>query len=174
MSNLSFDFAPRGDADISEDGLYRYTLTRHLSGVGPPLWFVMLNPSTADASEDDPTLRRCIGFGRAFDRIRIHVVNLFAFRTPYPKELKAARARGVDVIGPRNHQVFDALAGDGTVVCAWGPPAWPFVRERAREVVGRLERRGVGLLCLGTSKDGSPRHPLMLPGAATLQPWRLP
>ena len=169
MSNLAFDFAARGSAELSPCGLYRYTLTRHLTGTGAPLVFVMLNPSTADADQDDPTLRRCIGFGRAFDRCRIHVVNLFAYRTPYPTELKRAYTTGIDVVGPRNGQALDALSG--TVVCAWGPPAWPFVRERARAVAEQLTRRGVPLFCLGRAKDGSPRHPLMLPSAATLEPW---
>lgn len=169
---LTFPFAERGSADISPCGLYRYTLTRHLTGSGEPLVFVMLNPSSADANDDDPTLRRCIGFGRAFGRCRIHVVNLFAYRTPYTKELKRAHASGVDVVGPRNGQALDALAG--TVVCAWGPPAWPFVRERAHAVAAQLTSRGVPLLCLGRSKDGSPRHPLMLPGASPLEPWSLP
>lgn len=172
MTNLAFDFAARGDAEISPCGRYRYTLVRHLSGAGEPLCFVMLNPSTADASEDDPTLRRCIGFGRALGRCRIHVVNLFAFRTPYPDVLKNAHLLGTDIVGPRNGQVLDEL--QGTIVCAWGPPKWPFVRERARVVVEHLQRRGAPLLCLGTAKDGSPRHPLMLPGAATLEPWRMP
>ena len=169
VSNLAFNFAARGAVDVSPCGLYRYTLTRYLSGAGEPLVFVMLNPSTADANEDDSTLRRCIGFGRAFGRSRIHVVNIFAYRTPYPKELKRAYTAGIDVVGPRNGQVPDVLAG--TVVCAWGPPAWPFVRERARVVAEQLARRGVPLLCLGRAKDGSPRHPLMLPSAAALEPW---
>lgn len=172
MSNLSFDFAARGAADISPCGLYRYTLTREIGGRGMPLVFVMLNPSTADASQDDPTLRRCIGFGRAFNRSRIHVVNLFSFRTPYLEELLDAHKRGVDVVGPRGDDVFGTLPG--TVVCAWGPPKWSFVRERARAVAARIAARDIPLFCLGTSKDGSPRHPLMLPGRATLTPWRAP
>ncbi len=172
MSTLSFGFASRGAADISPCGKYRYRLTRTLSGPGMPLVFVMLNPSTADASIDDPTIRRCIGFGDRFGRSGIHVVNLFAFRTPYPEELRDARQRGEDVVGPRGDQVLDALPG--TVVCAWGPPKWPFVRERAREVAERITARGLPLFCLGTSKDGSPRHPLMLRNDAALTEWRMP
>lgn len=174
MTNLAFDFAARGGADVSPCGRYRYTLDREIGGRGMPLVFVMLNPSTANAHEDDPTLRRCIGFGRSLDRCRIRVVNLFAFRTPYPKELREAHQRGIDIVGPRNDQVLDALPG--TIVCAWGPPKWPFVRDRdrARAVAGRLAARELPLFCLGTSKDGSPRHPLMLPGDAVLQPWSPP
>ena len=169
MSTLSFDFAARGTADLSPCGRYRYRLTRNLTGSGMPLLFVMLNPSTADANVDDPTIRRCIGFGERMGRSAIHVLNLFSFRTPYPDVLRDAHKSGVDIVGPRGNDVLDALAG--TVVCAWGPPKWPFVRERAMAVAERIIARGLPIFCLGTSKDGSPRHPLMLRGDAALQPW---
>lgn len=175
MTPMAFPFADRGAADISPCGKYRYRLARPLSGgPGLPLIFVMLNPSTADASIDDPTIRRCIGFGERMGRCRIEVVNLFSFRTPYPEELRDAQRRGEDIIGPRGDQALDALhALPATVICAWGPPKWPFVRERARAVADRVARR-IPLYCLGTSKDGSPRHPLMLRGDAPLTEWSLP
>lgn len=105
-------------------------------------------------------------------RALLDVVDVPLDRTPYPEKLKRAHAEGVDVVGPRNAQVLDELPG--TVVCAWGPPAWPFVRARAREVVEQLARRDVPLFCLGRSKDGWPRHPLMLSSAAALEPWSMP
>lgn len=169
MTTLPFDFAKTGSAQLSPCGLYRYTLDREVGGPGMPLCFVMLNPSTADASVDDPTLRRCIGFARSMGRSRVRVVNLFAFRTPYPEELKAALARGVDIVGLENDRALATLPG--TIVCAWGPPKWPFVRARIAAVVKVLEATGLPLFCLGTAKDGSPRHPLMLPAAASLTPW---
>lgn len=172
MTNMAFPFADRGTADLSPCRKYRYRLTRTLTGPGMPLVFVMLNPSTADASIDDPTIRRCIGFGDRLGRSGIHVINLFAFRTPYPEELRDAQRHGEDIVGPRGDQVLDAIPG--TVICAWGPPKWPFVRERARKVAERITARRLPLFCLGTSKDGSPRHPLMLRNDATLTEWRIP
>lgn len=172
MTNLAFPFAVHGTADISPCGRYRYRLTRTLTGPGLPLVFVMLNPSTADSSVDDPTIRRCIGFAERMGRSGIHVVNLFSFRTPYPEELRDAHRNGVQIVGPRGDKVLDALPG--TVICAWGPPKWPFVRERARVVAERITARGIPLYCLGTAKDGSPRHPLMLRGDAPLTEWSMP
>lgn len=126
----------------------------------------------ADASIDDPTIRRCIGFGERLGRSAVEVVNLFSFRTPYPSELRDAFRAGKDIVGPCGDQAIDVLPG--TVVCAWGPPKWPFVRERARVVAERITARGIPLYCLGTAKDGSPRHPLMLRNDATLTEWRMP
>lgn len=159
----------RNICDMSPCGVYRYRLTRHLGGDSVPLVFVMLNPSDADSQIDDPTWRRCIGFGRRLDSESVTAINLYPFRTPYPEKLRDAWNDGVDIIGPRGDQPLDALAG--TIVCAWGPPKWPFVRDRARAVAALLTRREYTLWCLGTSKDGSPRHPLMLRSDAALIPW---
>lgn len=172
MTNLAFDFASRGAALITPCGRYRYVLERTLPGVGGTICFVMLNPSDADASDDDPTLRRCIGFGRSLGYSRLRVVNLFAFRTPYPARLKAAHDECVDVVGPENESHLRGLPG--TIVCAWGPPKWDFVRARIATVVKLLEASKDPVYCLGTAKDGSPRHPLMLPARAELAPWRMP
>jgi hypothetical protein len=171
MSNLSLfeDDSASNVCDMSPCSVYRYRLSRHLGGSLPPLVFVMLNPSTADAIVPDPTWTRCLGFGRRFDRESVIAVNLFPFRTPYPETLRDAQKAGVDIIGPRGNQPLTDIAG--TIVCAWGPPKWPFVRERARDVASLLTRSGHTLFCLGTAKDGSPRHPLMMPNNSILTPW---
>lgn len=169
---MTLSLFPRNVCDMSPCGVYRYRLTRYLGGFGPPMVFVMLNPSTADMQEDDPTWTRCIGFGRRFNRECVVAMNLYPFRTPYPEELRDAHRRGVDIIGPRGDQPLDNLVGH--VVCAWGPPKWPFIRDRIRDIVSLLKRRGHTLYCLGTSKDGSPRHPLMLRNDAQLMPWEAP
>ena len=75
-------------AEISPCGLYRYSLTRKWEAWKGTVNFIMLNPSTADAQEDDPTIRRCIGFAKAWGYGGIVVTNLFAYRATNPKELK--------------------------------------------------------------------------------------
>lgn len=156
-------------AHISGDGVYRYGLWRHW-GPGPSLSFVMLNPSTADAALDDPTIRRCTGFARTLGHDGINVVNLYAFRATNPAELRTA----VDPHGPENEawlrgRLEAARHGATTIVVAWG--AWlpddhaaPTFRNLAREV-------GVTLRCLGRTKEGQPRHPLYLKGDSPLTEW---
>src|SRR5712664_2208515 len=85
-------------AGFSCCGLYRYWLRRHWDAELPPVCFVMLNPSTADAERDDPTIRRCCGFSRRWGYGGIVVVNLYAFRTSDPCCLRNA----VHPVGPEN------------------------------------------------------------------------
>lgn len=166
----------KGGAYISPCNQYRYTLERTIVDrewrTDRAVCFVMLNPSTADASQDDPTIRRCVGFARRLEREHLRVVNLYAYRTPYPAELKRAHVSGVDIIGPENDSVLAHLPG--IIVCAWGPPKWDFVNRRISDVLRILGRRGDPLYCLGVAKDGSPRHPLMLRNDAELSIWTPP
>lgn len=147
-------------AVLSPDGVYRYRLWRIWDQDRAPTAFVMLNPSTADASIDDPTIRRCVGFARSWGAGGVVVVNLYAFRATDPADLLAAEARGVDVIGPDNdahiRTVFSAVDG---VVFAWGAtPVGPGVARRVRDALPP----GVEVSCLGVTKHGHPRHPLYL------------
>lgn len=155
-------------AVISECGTYRYTLHRRipcaLRWVRPCL-FVMLNPSIADATLDDPTIRRCIGFAKAWSCTSLTVVNLFALRATDPKAL-AAHA---DPIGPENDRhITEQLQAHalGIVIAAWGAHA--FAQKRAREFAASVS----GVQCLGVTKDGSPRHPLYV--KADQQPIQWP
>lgn len=149
-----------GQAVISADGAYRYQLRRRWQSGASVVAFVMLNPSTADARLDDPTIRRCTGFASAWGHDALVVVNLFAYRATQPELL----AETVDPIGPENdyHLEKVCLAAD-RVVCAWG--AHPMAMER-QEVVRKLLPNQVE--CLGTTLAGFPRHPLYL--AATTEP----
>lgn len=148
-----------GSAQISEDGKYRYTLSRTWDNAKPILTWIMLNPSTADAEQDDPTIRRCINFSKAWGYGGIVVVNLFAFRATDPKKLPSSYE---DAIGIENDGVIsiNTLARD--IVCAWGSNG--SLHGRAYKVTKHLIASGKTLHCLGFTKDGSPKHPLYVKG----------
>lgn len=138
-------------AVISDCTKYRYWLERD-KGVNP-LVFVMLNPSTADAEIDDPTIRRCRRFAVDNGYTGIVVVNLYAYRATKPKDLFFA----ADPIGLLNDQYVSAAAMSRDVCCAWGANCDPV---RTAEVINIIRAAGCTPKCLGTTKDGSPRHPL--------------
>jgi hypothetical protein len=153
-------------AIISEDGLYRYTLQRHW-GPGEYMLFVMLNPSTADAELDDPTIRRCMGFAKREGFGGITVVNLYAYRATQPKELLTVE----DPVGPNNDfYLFSQLQerSDGSVVVAWGTNAREDRILRFKDIA---RQAGTELYCLGTTKNGSPKHPLYISGSTPLEKW---
>ena len=90
----------------------------------------MLNPSTADAERDDPTIRRCIGFSRAWGFGGAEMVNLFALRSTDPGRLREA----ADPVGPGNvAHIADAARGATQVIAAWG--AFPLAAEQGTELV---------------------------------------
>jgi hypothetical protein len=142
-------------AVISDCGQYRYALTRWW-GDGPVCGFIMLNPSTADAEKDDPTIRRCVGFARREGCGALLVLNLFAFRATNPRDM----ADAADPVGPHtDHYLLDLIQNvDGPLIAAWG--AHWMAGERANDVTAMIGRHCV---CLGKTKDGSPRHPLYVP-----------
>jgi hypothetical protein len=121
----------------------------------PTLAVIGLNPSAADETEDDPTIRRCIGFARSFGCGRLHMLNLFAFRSTDPKRLRTT----LDPVGPENDGVLrQQLAEEAIILAAWGMHGG--YRGRDKEV-----RRlfGVRLNHLG--------HPLYLKSDTPLTPW---
>ncbi len=85
-------------AAFDSTGTYRYALWREWDASAPRLGFVLLNPSTADAENDDPTLRRCMGFARAWGYGSLQIVNLFAYRATVPDALRWV----ADAVGPEN------------------------------------------------------------------------
>jgi len=154
----------RRSAIISPCGRYRYRLERTWSDAAP-VTFIMLNPSTADAEIDDPTIRRCMGFARSWGAGGIIVANLFALRATDPTELEKANAP----IGTENDTaIVDAILASSLTVAAWG--AHKFAARRAvavkRMIVGRIGGR---LKCLGRTKSGHPRHPLYVPASQALE-----
>jgi hypothetical protein len=158
---------------------YRMTLERAW-GPRPWLLWVMLNPSSADAECDDPTVRRCIGYARREKFGGVVVVNLFARIATHPKKLYEAG----DPVGPGNDAVILREAAEApTIVLAWGsavglgPKAkHPILRGRGAHVIELLRAlpHAPVLACLGVSKGNQPWHPLMVPAACPLIHYPLP
>lgn len=146
-------------AMFSEDRRFRYWLLREWDPELPKVAFIGLNPSTADETEDDPTIRRCLGFARAWDKGGLLMLNLYAYRATRPADMKAAAKRGTDIIGGQRNWV-DALKGYtqshncDLVIAAWGTHG----ASRGFDV----KIRWPGLMCLERTKDGYPKHPLYL------------
>lgn len=129
----------------------------------------MLNPSTADAEKNDATIRKVIGFSQRWGYAAAEVVNLYAYRARNPKDLRAAEAAWVDVIGPDNgRHLVNSAYGCDRVVVAWGAHE-PASSKRTLDVYSALSERGVW--CLGMSQSGQPRHPLTLAYSIPLEPW---
>ena len=143
-------------ATFDASGRYRYTLWRSWDETLLRVAFVMLNPSKADASVNDPTIRRCIGFARDWGYGSLEVVNLFSYRATRPQQLKQAS----DPVGDETDE-FILAASDRAelLVLAWGN--WGTLLNRDRDV---LELLGdLPSYCLGRNRSGQPRHPLYLP-----------
>jgi hypothetical protein len=143
-------------AYISECGKYRYSLERTWGQNGLNYCaFIGLNPSTADAEIDDPTIRRCIGFAKDWGFDALCMVNLFAFRATNPKDMLTV----ADPIGPDNDRSLRiACQNAKLIVAAWGNHG--SLNGRSKEV--QEDMRG-GLHVLGLTKSGEPAHPLYLP-----------
>jgi hypothetical protein len=145
-----------GSAIFSEDRTRRYEL-RRTWGTDPRVCFCMLNPSLADETELDPTVRRCVGFARAWGMGGLVVVNLFSIVSPDPKVL----VTHPDPVGSENDSHILRMAkASKLVICAWG--AFPEARERGIKVAEMLRAAGVVTHCLGKTKAGYPKHPLYL------------
>jgi hypothetical protein len=153
-------------AEISPCGKYRYTLWRSWAPIAhdsKTLARVMLNPSTADDAVDDNTIRKCIHYSKREGFQHLIVVNLYAFRSTDPAALWTMGAE--DARGPDNiDHVIGAITQTEATVVAWGNPGGP----KAPPYIANL---GVGLLCLGTNQNGSPRHPLYLPKSTPMVRW---
>lgn len=153
-------------AVLSPDRRYRYWLDRHWGSSGTHATWIMLNPSTADALEDDPTIRRCTAFTKAWGLDGLIVVNLFAHRATDPRSL----ARQADPVGPANDEfIRQAVFPWSVVVAAWG--AHKMADSRAAEVLAILTERAGDVGCLGMTKAGYPRHPLYVRGDAELSDY---
>lgn len=157
------DGGVEGSAQLSEDGWYRYRLDRWWDEARPRLAWVMLNPSTADASADDPTIRRCIRFTKDWGYGGLLVVNLFALRATDPRTID----RHPDPVGAQNAQALQEAVSAHQVILAWGARVGEMAgetREYAAAAARVITAPGASLfppvLCLGRTATGHPRHPL--------------
>jgi hypothetical protein len=164
----------KGAAEIDVSKQYRYLLERRWlcrpKYKVPVLW-VMLNPSTADALADDQTIYRVIDFSSRWGFGRFEVVNLFGYRTPHPTNLmyrdvahKLPRSFA-EAVGPENDRhTFEAMQRAGMIVVAWGSPSAKrieaMMKDRIAAVRAIAAAAGKELLSIGTTKDGSPTHPM--------------
>lgn len=159
-------------ATISGDGMYRYWLSRGAPKSDRTVVFVGVNPSTADATEDDQTIRKMCGFARRWHFDRVGVVNLFALRGAHVCVLDTED----DPVGPENDMhIRAALAEAAMVVPCWGrlsklPLRLQFRAGEVQNIIlcslNRPARR-----CLGFTKGGDPMHPLMVAYSTSLVPW---
>ncbi len=157
-------------ATISECGKYRYNLWRLWDAERPIMVFVMLNPSTADGEQDDPTIRRCIGFARRDGYGGIVVRNVFAFRATNKQEL----LKQTDPCGPENDEWLLSARNVSLLtrlVVAWGNP---FGGKHLSTGFKSASCICVcqGAYCLGTTAGGHPKHPLYLASDTPLIPWK--
>ncbi|PID60018.1 MAG: hypothetical protein CSB44_11960 [Gammaproteobacteria bacterium] len=161
---MSIDF--RGRAEFSPCSNYRYLLERRFvprARRENTVLFIGLNPSTADATSNDPTIHRCTRFAHDWGFDRLFVGNLFAWRSPWPEALFAAD----EPVGDANDEWLSRMARRSRVIVAcWGRHGRRFERDEA--VISLLHRR---LMCLAINADGTPAHPLYQPANRELRPY---
>jgi hypothetical protein len=145
----------KSGARLSPCRKYRYRLWRVWDDTRPPIVYILLNPSVADETEDDPTIVRCVRRAEMLGAGGIIVMNLFAWITPYRQELH----RVPDPVGPdADAEILDACRGAGHVVCGWGNEGAHL--GRGGQMLTLLRAHGVRPAALAVNTDGSPRHPL--------------
>lgn len=142
---------------------YRYTLWREWPGGEGYAMFLCLNPSTADEIQDDPTVRRCINYAKAWGYAGFFMMNIFAYRATDPRDMKAV----ADPVGPDNDKhLLRVASGAGVVVAAWGTHGTHNGREA--EILKLIPT----LHCLKLTKDNHPAHPLYLKKELVPVPFR--
>ena len=140
-------------ASFSRCKTYRYQLSRVWDATKETVAFIGLNPSTADHRNDDPTIRRCIGFAKDWGFGGFVIVNLFAYRTPYPSELKTS----VDPVGPRNKVYLNrAMKETNLQVAIWGNDG-NFLGQ-----ADAVRKQFTRLHAIKINNSGQPAHPLYL------------
>ncbi|HEY9787819.1 MAG TPA: DUF1643 domain-containing protein [Candidatus Obscuribacterales bacterium] len=169
-SRLIVEFSSHSELGIEScavfDGRrrYRYSLTRVWDSALPATAFIMLNPSSADAHKNDPTIARCMTLARRLGFGSLEVVNLFGLRTKEPKMLIAHK----NPIGSLNDQfIADAVARASRVIVAWGN--WGTFRGRNHVVLSLI--REFPLFSFGLTFKNQPRHPLFLRSDTSLKPF---
>ncbi len=140
-------------AVFSECKKYRYALWRIWDESKPKIMFIGLNPSTANESDNDPSIRRVIRFANDWGYGGIYMLNLFAIISSDPKVILSCS----DPIGENDDYLVGYAALSKDVLFAWG--SFPEAQERAKQIISWFP----GSVCLGLNKNGSPKHPLYIP-----------
>lgn len=148
-------------AVISECGYYRYRLDRTVGDVGRTIAYFGVNPSTADATIDDQTVRKWIGFTKKNGGRRFIVGNVFAFRSSNVKLLATCD----DPVGPANFRYLDEIIREADIlVPCWGTrtklPAK--LHCQLEHMVEYLLHAGPPVAIFGRTQSGDPKHPLLL------------
>jgi len=152
----------RSGAIFGPDREYRYRLHRTWNTEKLTVAFIMLNPSTADETANDPTVRRCIGYAKDWGYGTLLVGNIFALRSTDPKQLYEHTAP----VGPDNDDHLQSINETAErTIAAWG--TYGSLRDRGIAVTKMLE----GLQALNVTKHGHPNHPLYQPRNAEIQPY---
>lgn len=148
-------------AVLSADETCRFLLWRNWAkGRRRLCTFIGLNPSTADANKDDPTIRRCVDFAKRWNCTGLRMVNLFATRSTDPSGIRVYHE-----LVANEMYVNSACVRSDVTVAAWGS------HNLARASVWASNRHRFSLECLGVNKDGSPKHPLYVPATRPLVTW---
>lgn len=143
---------------------WRYQLWREWDKSKHKIMFVGLNPSTADETKDDPTVRRCINYAKAWGFGGMFMMNIFAFRATDPQDMKAVHLP----IGPENDAyLLRTAAMSPLLIAAWGTHG--VYRDRGNQVIELLDEK-FRLYCMGKTKDGFPKHPLYLRKDVCIEP----
>jgi len=157
------------EALLSDDRKFRYWLLRDWNPPARLMAVIGCNPSTADESADDPTIRKVIGFAKRLNFGGVLMLNVGAFRATHPKDWRAA----LDPFGPDNSindlQNYLQHFQPGQTIAAWGKVCMSSQRGQFRAEA--IKKGIIGLQCWGRNSDGSPRHPLMLPYSTELEPF---
>ena len=167
--DVGMDTENHEPARMSADGTYRFLLTRRTGFGEKAVMFLMLNPSIADAVQNDPTIRRCIGFAARWDFGWLHVANLSPLRATNPADLLRAGPEPEEIWLENVRTIRDTTAKSDLVVVAYGTHGG--AEQRAERVLAALDGHAK-LHCLGTTRDGHPRHPRYVPAATKLALFR--
>ena len=155
-------------AIISPCGKYRYLLERKISTAPKTALFIMLNPSTADATLDDRTIKKCRGFAERINDVGLlQVINLFSYRSTDPWQLPHVE----DPYGIENEKYQnDAIQRADIIICAWG--AMNLSYAAANKMQEKLSKFPDKVFALDITKNGHPKHPLYIPYNITLKRYK--
>ncbi len=163
-------------AVFSQDRRYRYRLTRRVGGGKGAVMFVMLNPSKADETRDDPTIRKCRGFAQRWGFEWMHAVNLSPLMATRPDDLVKGLPEPVCVQDRNKRVIVETVSESDLIVVAYGNAALLFFKvegaqNRVPEIVWPFWDAGRYVYCLGTTQYGQPRHPSRIAYDTEPQPF---